>query len=166
MSGISVTRRTHESFAVRRAGPRLVALQDAALTRSVALLGMRLALAWIFMFHGAGKLLNFKHQGGIAGTTAFFQMEGLPAPHLMAYLVGLTEFGGGLLLLIGFAVPLAADAAEGAAGRHRRRRLRDQPRAADAHACPGSARSRMVQPRLRAGLERQARKSRLSGRPV
>jgi putative oxidoreductase len=67
----------------------------------------RLALAAVFMYHGAGKLFNFKHQGGIAGVTAFFKMEGIPAPHLFAYVGGITEFFGGLLLLIGLAVPLA-----------------------------------------------------------
>jgi putative oxidoreductase len=84
-----------------------VALQESRQARDLVLLVARLALAWVFIYHGAGKLFDFKHQGGIAGTTLFFHLEGLPAPHLLAYLVGMTEFFGGLLLLVGLAVPLA-----------------------------------------------------------
>ena len=85
----------------------LVALQENYHVRSVVLFLARLALAAVFMYHGAGKLFNFKNQGGIAGTTAFFKFEGIPAPHLFAYVGGITEFFGGLLLLVGLAVPLA-----------------------------------------------------------
>jgi putative oxidoreductase len=85
----------------------LVALQGNYHVRSAVLLLARIALAAVFMYHGAGKLFNFKHQGGIAGATAFFKMEGIPAPHLFAYVGGITEFFGGFLLLIGLAVPLA-----------------------------------------------------------
>ena len=85
----------------------LVALQENYHVRSVALLLARLALASVFMYHGAGKLFGFKNQGGIAGTTAFFNSQGIPLPHIFAYLGGITEFFGGLALLIGLAVPLA-----------------------------------------------------------
>jgi len=91
------------TFSVRK----LVALQENYHVRSVVLFLARLALAAVFMYHGAGKLFNFKNQGGIAGTTAFFKFEGIPAPHLFAYVGGITEFFGGLLLLVGLAVPLA-----------------------------------------------------------
>ena len=85
----------------------IVALQENYHVRSVVLFLARLALAAVFMYHGAGKLFNFKNQGGIAGTAAFFKLEGIPAPHLFAYVGGITEFFGGLLLLVGLAVPLA-----------------------------------------------------------
>lgn len=85
----------------------LVALQENYHVRSVALFLARLAVAAVFIYHGAGKLFNYQHQGGIAGTTAFFKFEGIPAPHLFAYVSGITEFFGGLLLLVGLAVPLA-----------------------------------------------------------
>ena len=85
----------------------LVALQENYHLRSVVLFLARLALASVFIYHGAGKLFNFKNQGGIAGTTAFFKFEGIPAAHLFAYVGGITEFLGGLLLLVGLAVPLA-----------------------------------------------------------
>lgn len=104
-----VTVKNNRAGAVR--GPvnvrSLVALQENYHVRSVVLLLARLALAAVFMYHGAGKLFNFQNQGGIAGATQFFQFEGIPAPHLFAYVGGITEFFGGLLLLIGLAVPLA-----------------------------------------------------------
>ena len=104
-----VTIKTRHAGAAR--GPvnvrSLVALQENYHVRSVVLFLARLALAAVFMYHGAGKLFNFKNQGGIAGTTAFFKFEGIPAPHLFAYVGGITEFFGGLLLLVGLAVPLA-----------------------------------------------------------
>jgi putative oxidoreductase len=106
MSSIAGTRNLAVSPATR-IREQLVSVQENRLARDVVLLVARLALAWIFLYHGAGKLFDFKHQGGIAGTTAFFQFEGIPAPHLFAYLVGLTELCGGLLLLVGLAVPLA-----------------------------------------------------------
>ncbi len=106
MTTTSASGRRREALTLAGLRGQLVSVQQAALTRSVALLGMRVIAAWIFIYHGAGKLFNFKHQGGITGTTFFFHAQGIPAPHLMAYVVGLTEFGGGLLLLVGLAVPV------------------------------------------------------------
>lgn len=87
---------------------QLTGLQENYRVRSVALLVARLAVAWVIIYHGAGKLFDYQHQGGIAGTTALFKSAGMPAPHLFAYVGGITEFFGGLLLLVGLAVPLAA----------------------------------------------------------
>jgi putative oxidoreductase len=86
---------------------QLVALQESRYTRDGVLLVIRLTLAWVFIYHGAGKLFNFRNQGGIAGTTGFFQFVGIPSAHLFAYVAGVTEFFGGLFLLLGLAVPLA-----------------------------------------------------------
>lgn len=92
---------------VSRVRGLVAGVQESAALQSVALLVARLGLGWVFMYHGAGKLFDFKHQGGIAGTTMFFQMEGIPAPHLFAYVVGATEFFGGLMIVLGLLVPLA-----------------------------------------------------------
>jgi putative oxidoreductase len=62
---------------------------------SSAALVLRVALALVFITEGWSKLT------GIAGTEHFFAMIGLTA-HFWAYLVGCTEFLGGLLLLVGF----------------------------------------------------------------
>jgi putative oxidoreductase len=106
MSSIATTRNLAAKPATRLR-EQLVSVQESRVARDVVLLIARLALAWVFMYHGAGKLFDFKGQGGIAGTTLFFHFEGIPSPHLFAYVVGLTEFFGGLLLLVGLAVPLA-----------------------------------------------------------
>lgn len=84
------------------------AVREAALTRDIVLLVGRILIAWVFMYHGAGKLFGFKHQGGITGTTAFFHLQGIPAPHFFAYVAGLTEFVGGFMLLVGLITPLVA----------------------------------------------------------
>src|SRR5271169_1793350 len=86
---------------------KLVALQENYHVRSTVLFLARLAVATVFIYHGAGKLFNFKNQGGIASTAAFFKSQGGPIPHIFAYVGGITEFFGGLLLLVGLAVPLA-----------------------------------------------------------
>ena len=61
-------------------------------------LALRLFLAPIFILAGLGKLT------GIENTAGYFEFLGLPAPTLMAYLAGLTEFVGGILLIPGAAV--------------------------------------------------------------
>ena len=64
----------------------------------LAPLALRLFLAPVFILAGMGKL------GSIENTANYFQFLGLPAPTLMAYLAGLTEFVGGILLIPGIAV--------------------------------------------------------------
>ena len=64
----------------------------------LAPLAFRLFLAPIFILAGLGKLT------GIENTAGYFEFLGLPAPTLMAYLAGLTEFVGGILLIPGAAV--------------------------------------------------------------
>jgi putative oxidoreductase len=67
----------------------------------VAALLMRAVLGFVFVGHGAQKLFGWFGGGGISGTTDFFTFIDVPAPHLMAVVVGLTEFFGGLLILVG-----------------------------------------------------------------
>lgn len=64
-------------------------------------LGLRLFLAPIFIMAGWHKLTS------LDSISQFFgDYLGLPAPMLMAVLAGLTEFVGGLALLLGFALRL------------------------------------------------------------
>lgn len=67
----------------------------------VAALAVRVALGVIFVAHGGQKLFAWFGGRGIDGTGAFFHSVGIPAPQVFAYVVGATEFFGGILLLVG-----------------------------------------------------------------
>lgn len=63
---------------------------------------LRFAVGIIFIVHGLPKLLS---PGGFAG---FFGAIGIPAPGLMAIVVGIVETVGGIALLVGKGVRTAA----------------------------------------------------------
>lgn len=63
----------------------------------VVLLVMRLFWGWQFFQTGKGKLMNLDRTAG------FFASIDIPWPKLNAVLAGLTEAGGGLLLMLGLA---------------------------------------------------------------
>jgi uncharacterized membrane protein YphA (DoxX/SURF4 family) len=70
-------------------------------TRKIDFLGplaVRLYLAPIFILAGMGKLTNAEN------LAPYFDSLGIPAPSLMVYLAGFTEFLGGILLIGGLAV--------------------------------------------------------------
>src|SRR6266478_9167289 len=76
--------------------------------QSPFLLAVRLYWGWQFMQTGWGKLSDI---GKVIG---FFTDLGIPAPALNAYFVSALEFGGGVLLILGFgsrliALPLVID---------------------------------------------------------
>ncbi len=64
----------------------------------LAPLMLRVYLAPVFILAGHNKLNN------ITNVSYWFESLGIPAPELMAWAAGLTEFGGGILLLLGLAV--------------------------------------------------------------
>lgn len=79
--------------------------------------GSGLVYAWIRFFsglflmpHGAQKLFGW-FGGNIDGTAGFFSKIGLEPALPLAYLVGATEFFGGLLIAIGLLTRPAAVAA-------------------------------------------------------
>ena len=74
----------------------------------VGLLVLRLVLGVIFIGHGAQKLFGSFGGHGLKGTAGFFEQIGLKPGRAMALLAGLAEFGGGLLVLVGFLTPLGA----------------------------------------------------------
>jgi putative oxidoreductase len=68
---------------------------------TVALVG-RILIATIFLLSGASKL------AAPAGTIAYIQSAGLPAPTLAYAIAAATELGGGLLLVLGYRTRLVA----------------------------------------------------------
>lgn len=62
---------------------------------NLGLLIFRFSLALVFIIHGWLKLQNLESTG------LFFSDLQIPWPHLMAYVAGLAQFGGGILLALG-----------------------------------------------------------------
>ena len=80
----------------------------ASLPTDLALVAVRVALAWIFIWYGAGKLFGSFNGPGIHQTALYFSN----AAHLhpggfFAVLGGIIEFGGGVLLILGLGARLA-----------------------------------------------------------
>jgi putative oxidoreductase len=68
----------------------------------LALLFLRIGVGVIFIVAGWGKLT------GIEGTQEFFGGIGIPAAGLMAWVVALVEFVGGLMVLLGLYLRIPA----------------------------------------------------------
>lgn len=74
----------------------------------IGLLILRLVLGLILAGHGAQKLFGWFDGPGLQGTTGWLRSLGLrPAP-FWAFMAGLGEFGGGLLLALGLLSPLGS----------------------------------------------------------
>lgn len=76
----------------------------------VAVLLARFVLAWIFAYHGSQKLFGWFDGGGITGTGSYFTSVGVSPGELMAWVAGLTEFVGAVLLAVGLLTRIAAAA--------------------------------------------------------
>jgi putative oxidoreductase len=86
----------------------LVSTRTAELPADCALIAARTALAWVFIYYGAGKLFGAFNGPGIHGTSIYFsQTAHLHPGGLFAVIGGLTEFGGGVALALGLASRLA-----------------------------------------------------------
>jgi putative oxidoreductase len=74
---------------------------------SYGILLLRLVVGVAFVGHGTQKLFGWFGGYGPKGTGGFFASQGYRAPVLMAVVAGLSEAGGGTLLALGLATPLA-----------------------------------------------------------
>src|ERR1700753_2712760 len=72
----------------------------------LALTLVRLVLGVVFFAHGAQKLLGWFGGYGFHGTIGFFEHVGMPAP--VGFLIIITEFFGGLGLIVGLLTRIAA----------------------------------------------------------
>lgn len=86
---------------------RLTTTLDRFYHPDVGLLLLRIVLGITFIGHGAQKLFGMFDGPGIAGVTGFFGSLGVPMPGVMAWVVALFEFLGGIFILIGFLTPVA-----------------------------------------------------------
>ncbi|MDP8901885.1 MAG: DoxX family protein [Actinomycetota bacterium] len=73
---------------------------------NLAALILRVALGGLMAGHGAQKLFGSFGGPGMEGTSGFMEMLGLEPGKRWAFAAGLSEFGGGLLTLLGFLNPV------------------------------------------------------------
>jgi putative oxidoreductase len=74
----------------------------------LGILFVRLIVGALFIGHGTGKLFGWFGQGGIQGTSKFFESVGYKPAHQLVIGAGIVEIAAGVLLIFGFLVPLAA----------------------------------------------------------
>jgi putative oxidoreductase len=71
---------------------------------SVGIAIVRVITGVVMLAHGAQKLFQF----GIAGVTQSFTQMGIPLPTIVAPLVAVVEFAGGIALILGLLTRLAS----------------------------------------------------------
>ena len=81
-----------------------MASSDRKASRDLGLFLIRLAVAVVFIFHGAQKLFGWFGGPGLEKTAGFFEQGGSPLPQVSAVLAGAAEFVGGLSMLLGIAM--------------------------------------------------------------
>ncbi|WP_280194701.1 DoxX family protein [Nocardia farcinica] len=79
-------------------------------TLDLGLLVLRLVVGAIFLYHGLQKLTGWFHGPGLDGTRDMMADGGWDHPTLSTILLVVGEVGGGALLVLGLATPLAAGA--------------------------------------------------------
>src|SRR2546428_1096908 len=75
---------------------------------SIGILILRLVVGLTLAAHGAQKLFGWFGGYGLTGTGGFLEQLGFVPGRRNALFAGLAEVGGGLLLALGLATPLAA----------------------------------------------------------
>jgi putative oxidoreductase len=74
----------------------------------LGLLVLRVVVGLLFFGHGAQKLFGWYGGHGLSGTGQFFESMGFPSGKRQAFLAGLMEAGGGLLIALGLFTPVGA----------------------------------------------------------
>jgi putative oxidoreductase len=77
---------------------------------ALALLGLRLVVGLTFVAHAVPKFFGVWGGGGIQATADTFDQIGMRPGRFHAWLAGLAELGGGLLIAVGLVTPVAAAA--------------------------------------------------------
>ncbi len=86
----------------------IVSTRPATRASDAALIALRIALAWIFVWYGAGKLFGWFHGPGIHATSLFMANTAHLHPGgLFAVLGGIIEFGGAIAIALGLGSRLA-----------------------------------------------------------
>ena len=75
---------------------------------NIGLLILRIVLGLIFVGHGSQKLLGFFGGAGLKGTIQWIGSMGLRPSWFWGLVASLSEFGGGLLLALGFLSPIGS----------------------------------------------------------
>jgi putative oxidoreductase len=82
----------------------MTVLQPPPALRDLLVLAARIVLGVVLLAHGYQKLVG----QGLGATAASFARMGVPLPGLSATFAGCVETGGGILLLLGFLMPVIA----------------------------------------------------------
>ena len=94
---------------IRRGVELVVGIRNADVAADLALAAVRTALAWIFIWYGAGKLFGWFNGPGFHQTVLFMANTAHLRPgRLFALVGGVIEFGGAIALALGVASRLAA----------------------------------------------------------
>ena len=68
----------------------------------LAVLILRLFLGFAFVMHGSQKLLGAVGGGGVSGVAGMLTPIGLEPAHILAWVISITEFVGGVCVFLGF----------------------------------------------------------------
>ncbi|WP_280271545.1 DoxX family protein [Nocardia wallacei] len=79
-------------------------------TQDLGLLGLRLVIGLTFLYHGTQKLAGWFHGPGLDGTRQMLEQGGWKHIELSTAMLTISEVGGGALVVLGLATPLAAGA--------------------------------------------------------
>jgi putative oxidoreductase len=87
---------------VRELTKQLSATRDTPYARDIALLAARIALAWLFIYHGAATLFGWFGGGGLHSATVFFAtIAHLRPGGFFAAMAGIVELAGAVAVGLG-----------------------------------------------------------------